>query len=103
MECTVTGGGATVWQGTIFDGCQNEKIILRHSQFNTLGSVIRASCGMSQPIVGRTVSVANVSFTSQLFVDISEEIVGKTIECANESGQIVGSKQINDTPSISGT
>ena len=102
MECTITGGGATVWQGTILDGCQNEKIVLRHSQF-TSGTAFHASCGMSQQIVGRSVSVAGGSFTSRLFVNISEEIVGKTIECANDSGQIVGSKQINDTPSISGT
>ena len=35
---------------------------------------------------------------SQLLVNISEDLSGKTIECANGSGQIVGSKQI-DTPS----
>jgi hypothetical protein len=100
VECTLTGGGATVWQGTIFDGCQNEKITLRHSQFMS-GTVVHESCGTMQPIVGRSVSVVHGSFTSQLLVNISENSTGKTIECANNSGQIIGSKQI-DSPSISG-
>ena len=101
VECTITGGGATVWQGTIFDGCQNENIKLRHSEF-TSGIVIQESCGTRQPIVGHSVSVANGYFTSQLLVNASEELSGKIIECANDSGQIVGSKTI-DTPSFSGT
>ena len=100
MECTITGGGATVWQGTIFDGCQNEKITLRHSGF-TSGTVIQESCEMRGPVVGRSLSVAGGSYTSQLLVNITEELSGKTIECANENGTIVGSKQI-DTPLLSG-
>ena len=94
VECTITGRGATVWQGTIFDGCQNEKITLRHSEF-TSGIVINGSCGTRQPIIGRSISVANRSFISQLLVNVSEDLMGKTIECANESGHIFGSKQID--------
>ena len=97
VECTVTDGGVTVWQGTIFDGCQNEKITLRHSAF-TLGIIIRELCGTRGLVVGRSISVAGGSYTSQLLVNITEELNGKTIECANESGTIVGSKQIY-TPS----
>ena len=98
VECTLTSGGATVWQGTIFDGCQNEKITLRHSQFTSGSPLLSESCGTRGLIVGRGVSVANESFTSQLTVTLSEDLSGKTIECANESGQTVGSKQI-DIPS----
>ena len=97
VECAVTSGGATYWQGTIFDGCQNERITLRHSQFN-LGIVIQESCVTGQLIISRSVSVAGASFTSQLLVNISENLSGKTIECANSSGQIVGSKQIDTVP-----
>ena len=97
MECTITGGAATVWQGTIFDDCQNDKITLRHSQF-TSGIVIQELCGARGPVVGRGALVADGSFTSQLLVNISEDLFGRTIECANRSGQIIGSKQI-DTPS----
>ena len=95
MECTITGGAATVWQGTIFDSCQNEKINLRHSLFNTSGIEIQEPCTMRQPVIGRSVSAADGSFTSQLIVNISENSIGKAIECANNSGQIFGSKQIN--------
>ena len=98
VECTITGGRATVWKGTIFDDCQNDEIVLRHSQF-TSGIEIHALCGARGPVVGRSVSIANGSFTSQLLVNISEDLLGRTIECANESGQIIGSKQIS---SISG-
>ena len=97
VECTVTGGAATVWQGTVFDSCQNGEITLRHSQFNT-GTVLNRSCRTMPPIVGRSVSVADGSYTSQLLVNISEDLFGRTIECANSSGYIVGRKQIG-TPS----
>ena len=100
VECTATGGAATVWQGTIFNDCQNDKITLRHSEF-TSGIVIQELCGARGPayVVGRSVSVEDGSFTSQLLVNISEDLLDKTIECANRSGQIIGSKQIIDTPS----
>jgi hypothetical protein len=96
VECTITGGSGvvTVWQGTIFDGCLNEKITLRHSGFIS-GIEIQESCGARGPVVGRSASVAGGSFTSQLLVNITEDLFGRTIECANESGQIVGSKQID--------
>ena len=97
VECTITGGAATVWQGTVFDDCQNDKITLRHSQF-TSGIEIQELCGARGPIVGRSVSVADGSFTSQLLVNISEGLFGRTIECANKSGQIIGSKQIGIPP-----
>ena len=97
VECAVTSGGATYWQGTIFDGCRNEKLTLRHSQFIS-GIVIQESCGTRGPVVGRSISVTGGSYISQFLVNISEDLNGKTIDCANGSGQIVGSKQI-DTPS----
>jgi hypothetical protein len=97
VECTVNGGGATIWKGTIFDGCQNKQITLRHSEFAS-GIEIQVLCGIMQPVVGRSASIAHGSYTSQLLVNINENLTGKAIECANASGQIVGSKQIG-TPS----
>jgi hypothetical protein len=98
LECTITGDGAvTIWQGTIFNGCLNEKITLRHSGFVS-GIEIQESCGARGPVVARSALAANGSFTSQLLVNISEDLLGRTIECANESGQIVGSKQIGIPP-----
>ena len=98
MECTVTGdGAATIWQGTIFDGCLNEIVTLRHSGFIS-GIMFQESCGAREPVVVRSVAVTNRSFTSQLLVNISEDLFGRTIECANKSGQIIGSKQIGTPP-----
>ena len=99
MECTITGAGATVWQGTLFDGCLNKKITLRHSEF-TSGREIIETCGGNQSIIGRANSTENGSFISYISVIISDELIGKTIECANESGHIVGRKEID---SITGT
>ena len=61
----------------------------------TSGIVIHESCGTRQSVVGLSVSVADGSFTSQLLVNASEELSGKIIESANESGEIIGSKEIN--------
>ena len=78
VECTITGGGATVWQGTIFDGCLklNEKIMLRHSGF-TSGIVFHESCGTRQPIVGRSVSLAGGSYISQLLINIPLKLLSQ--------------------------
>ena len=44
FECTVTGGGFTVWMGSVFDcGEYGNQIYLRHSQFEH-GVAIGAQC-----------------------------------------------------------
>ena len=59
LECSVLGGGATIWQGTLFNQCQNqENIILRHSQFNNItGTVINYTCDGSISISAHAVDV----------------------------------------------
>ena len=101
VECTITGGVATVWQGTIFDSCPNGKITLRHSQFTT-GTSLSRSCGTMLLIVGRSISAADRSFTSQLIITLCNNTINDTvIECANQNGCIIGSHKI-DTSSIPG-
>ena len=102
VQCTVTGGVATIWQGTVLDGCQNDEITLRHTQFNT-GTVFNQSCGTMPPIVGRSISAADGSFISQLIVTLCNNTIinGTIIECANQSEYIIGSHKI-DTSSIPG-
>lgn len=82
---------ATIWQGTVFDDCPIDKIILRHSQFISAGSVLNTTCGTLSrwPIVARSISVVNESYTSQLSVYISENLNSTTIECANQSSDNV--------------
>ena len=92
-ECAVAGGGATIWQGTALEECAGGRIVLRHSQFES-GHNIKRTCGTSSPVVGRTVSVVNDSYTSQLTINISQHLNGSTIECASDSERQVGSSQI---------
>ena len=93
FECTVAGGGATIWQGTALDECAGGRIILRHSQFES-GHNISQTCGASGPVVGRAVSVMNDSYTSQLTINVSQHLNGSTIECASDNGTQFGSRQI---------
>ena len=93
FECVVTGGTATIWSGTAFDRCSSDEITLRHSQFIQSGYSLDETCGDSGPIIGRTVSVVNDSYTSQLIVNVSQSLIGANIECSNYSG-IAGTKQI---------
>ena len=91
LECTVEDGSATVWQGSVFNGCQNNKTILRRT--STL--VINQTCGTTRPISAHITSVTNQSVTSRLTVWLSQEILsGSTIQCANENGHIFGESLI---------
>ena len=93
FECTVTGNGATVWKGTALEECANSRIVLRHSEFES-GYSISQTCGASGPVLGRTFSVVNDSYTSQLTINVSQHLNGSTIECASDSGRQVGSRQV---------
>ena len=98
FECVVTGGAATIWNGTAFrdiDNCFNNKITLRHSQFNQ--PEYNVTCGDGGQIIGRAISAMNDSYTSQLIVNVSQNLVGANIECANNNGSHVGTKQIQLT------
>ena len=86
FECTVEDGSATVWQGTVFNGCQNNKTILRRS--STL--MINQTCGTRRPISAYITSVTNESVTSRLTVWLIQEINGSKVQCANENGHIFG-------------
>ena len=79
-ECTVTGGGGTVWTGSAFNCYRyNNEIVLFNSRFDT-GTYGTCNNGA---IVGRSLSVDGNNYTSQLNVTITPDIAGKTIECLN--------------------
>ena len=98
FQCIVTGGIATIWRGTAFDQCPNDRITLRHGEFNQPG--YSQNCGGSGLIIGRAVSVMNGSYTSQLVVNVSQGIIGANVECASDSGSHVGTKQIQLTTGV---
>ena len=96
FECVVTGSGATIWSGTALDQCSNDRVLLRHSEFNNQsGYSISQICGDSGPIIGRAVSAVNDSYTSQLIVNVSQSLINATVECALSDGESqIGTKQI---------
>ena len=97
FECVVTGDGTTVWQGTAFDECSSDRIVLCHSEFNYSGYSISQICGTSEQLFSHAVSMVNESYTSHLTVNVSQDLVGKTVKCASDNGFHIGTKQISLT------
>ena len=88
-ECTVTGGIATVWKGTVFN-CQSadNEIVLLHSTKSA------ETCN-NGAISGRVMEVENGTYTSQLMVKVSPDMNGSTIVCAHDTG--MNTSVINST------
>ena len=86
FECAVSGGFATIWQGTALANCGDSRISLRHSQFTREGGyTINRTCGSSRTITGQAVSVVNDTYVSQLTITASQELNDSTIECGGGS------------------
>ena len=86
LECTVVGGGATIWKGSIFDCTGNcYSIILRHSQFENGTSGV---CNNGR-IIGRSINTTSdsdgIKFISQLIIqlDVNDTLEGRTVECVH--------------------
>ena len=87
FECTVTGGGTTIWTGSAFDcSSKNNEKLLRHSQFSH-GKSTSGYCN-NGAIVARSHSVEGNNYTSQFNVTVTPGIGGKTIQCAH-SGEYI--------------
>lgn len=82
-QCTATGNGVTTFRGDEFD-CPyaGNKIRLRHENFNAPGSVF-GSCN-EEEIVGRSLHVKGNNYSSQLSVNMTDELNGTMIECVYE-------------------
>ena len=80
--CSVNGGGATIWTGSIFNCHHGSQIILRHSMFGNS----RRSCNDGN-IVGYDVDVTNNTYSSQLNVIVSPEMHNGTVvnECIHDT------------------
>ena len=95
-RCDVLGAGITIWQGTLFDLCQDGSITLRHTQFRNGRGTTRL-CGSSGVVNGRGIGVEGDVYTSQLTINVSSEMQGKTVACVHNNGSsmtTVGSSQI---------
>ena len=80
IECSIIGGGVTVWQGTVFNTCDNqESFSLRHSQFQ---SNFEKYC-TNIALFARVIGVVNNSYVSELNVTVNLEMNNTTIECVH--------------------
>ena len=85
IECTITGGGATVWLGTAIQcgySSTNEFFLL-HSRFN--GSRHSTECN-NGAIAAQGLGVVNGSYISQLNVTVSPELNNTAVECRHDNG-----------------
>ena len=85
LECTIVGGGTTVWEGSAFDCSSNDnEIQLRHSQFQNKNLVGQCNDGN---ILARPFSVVqNNCFTSQLNITVTMRMDGETVVCVHDDG-----------------
>ena len=84
-RCTVYGdvNGATIWNGTAFNGCALDEILLLHRHFTpTEGPT--GICN-NRDIVGQSLGIQGNNYTSQLNVTITPSTAGKTITCAYDA------------------
>ena len=83
FRCTVNGGVTTTWRGSALENCSDGSITLRHSQFGNGTTTINKTCGTTGQVAGRTISVENGSYTSNLIIEDTQQIIGSQIICTN--------------------
>ena len=81
FNCTIIGGGATIWGGSAFI-CTTNEIILRHNTFST--EMPSGVCN-GGAIIGESVEVQNNCYTSRLRVTVSTGLNNKTVYCLHNT------------------
>ena len=91
-QCNVVGGGATLWNGSLFDcPSKSNQILLRHSEFQLASAsgecnseaVIANSIGISESLTNNS----NQCYSSQLNIAVSPSMNNKIIECNHDNIQ----------------
>lgn len=83
FQCSILGGGTTVWQGSAFHcPLSSDEIHLLHSQFNLR---IVKTCNNGE-IIGRALRTeAPDCFVSELKLqNVTRDLVGKRVECQHD-------------------
>ena len=85
-ECTVSGGGLTIWQGSAFDCEQNHnRVLLRHSAYATKKAVGDCNGGA---IMASSIGISNNDYyTSILNITVGQEMNNETVECVHHDIQ----------------
>ena len=79
FDCSVSGGVATVWRGSIFN-CRGNQIVLRHHNFVHEAS---GTCNDGD-IVAYSSEVTKNSYSSLLNVTVTPEMHNGTVECVRD-------------------
>jgi hypothetical protein len=82
-ECSVSGPGSTVWNGTLFHcPTQKNEIFLLHGRFN---GTIKYCNSNDRFIAAHAIKRENLCFTSQLIFNASTAVNPSTITCAHDN------------------
>ena len=112
-QCTIDvsqPGGFTIWNGTAFSCGQFNRILLRHSLFDSLTGAF-GSCN-DGIISGRSLGVSsdgtnNTIYTSQLQVNVTNSsrsgLVGRTVQCVYSPDATIFSIIDSTTIAITGS
>ena len=106
--CDVTGNGFTIWSGSAFDDCSgssSNEIRFSHASFRAESEQFVCNNGA---VRGRSLTVNENTYTSELSVMVNSNFIGSTINCThfhnlngnNTSETIIGSAVIEDTGTI---
>ena len=90
FTCIVEGGNFTVWGGSAFE-CAGNEIVLDHRGFyhGTSGQCNNGA------IVGQSVDINGIYYTSQLNVTVSNGLDKKTVNCSSDLNMHIGESLIN--------
>ena len=80
-ECSILGGGVTIWNGGAFD-CLHNEIQLRHSQFMNSQETDKCNNGT---IRAYSIGISEGFYISQLNITIVQEIINETVECVHRN------------------
>ena len=76
--CSVSGGVATIWRGSIFNCPSNgNQIVLRHRNFE---NGVSGKCNDGE-IIAYSSEITNNSYSSRLNVSVTPEMHNGTVEC----------------------
>ena len=97
LECTVVGVGTTIWRGSAFDcPSSSNRIILRHSQFESGTSGGCNSGGIIARSINTTSDSDGIKYISQLIIQLDENgsLDGRTVGCGYSFGTEIGTHTI---------
>ena len=92
--------GSTVWRGSAFN-CTNDEIVLQHKRFSSDSENGVHACNNGL-ITAQSLTVDEEQrvYTSQLSVNVTDDLIGKSIECVHDNvsnSTIVGSLNITNS------